>query len=638
MERTVSSIDRRSFLSSTMGVGIAGAFGIPPPRTAYAGMPDRAAATPGRIQPFAPGEVSLLPGPFLEARERNRRYLDTLPPDRLLHMFRTSAGLSSTAAPLGGWERPDCDLRGHFTGHYLSACALMAAHAGDADLAARASGVVQVLAACQRAVGNGYLGAYREEQYDRLRAGQRVWAPFYTLHKILAGHLALHVHTGNTEALGVAEALAGWVRRYTTGIADAHWQRMLQIEHGGMNEVLYDLAAVTGKEEYLDLGHRFAQPAFFDPLASGRDELTGLHVNTQIPKVIGAARRYELTGERRYRDIAEFFWRQVVEERSYCVGNTSNGEVWRTPPRVLAKELAADTAECCCAYNLLKLTRHLFTWTGDARYADYYERALFNCRLGTQHPADGRLMYYLPLAPGYWKRYGSALASFWCCTGTGVEEFSRTDDSIYFRDADSLYVNLFVASEARWPGRGVRLRQDTRFPHEAATRLTISTDRPTPFTLRIRVPYWATSGGTVTINGQALPVFASPSSYLVLHRTWSSGDVVEMTMPMRLHAAAMPDDERVQAMMYGPLVLAGRLGAEGLTDDLQTGEYDADYRGAPAPVNDVAADPAEPSWVEPVAGEPLTFRTVGQKTDVRLVPLHAIHGERYAVYWKLEST
>ena len=226
--------------------------------------------------------------------------------------------------------------------------------------------------------------------------------------------------------------MAGWVRHWLNGVSDAHLQRILQTEYGGMNEVLYNLAAATKKEEYLELGHRFAQPSFFDPLAEHRDELKGLHENTHVPKVIGAARRYELTGERRYRDIAEYFWHQVAEERSYCIGNSSNGELWRSAPHVLAKELSPTTAECCCAYNMLKLTRHLFSWTGDARYADYYERALFNCRLGTQHPDDGRLMYYFPLASGYWKLYGSALDAFWCCTGTGVEEYAKLADSIYF--------------------------------------------------------------------------------------------------------------------------------------------------------------------------------------------------------------
>jgi len=629
------TINRRQFLSSVAAAAAVSVLHEERMTAAPAGS--KAAPWAGSIEPFAAGEVVLGRGPLLDALERNERYLESLPVDRLLHMFRVSSGLSSRAEPLGGWEKPDCDLRGHFTGHYLSACALMGAHAHRTDLVDRAAGAVSALAACQKAVGNGYLGAYQQEQYDRLRDGKRCWAPFYTLHKILAGHLDLHVHTGNTEALAVAEALARWVRRYTTGISEPHWQRILQVEHGGMNEALYNLAAVTGKEEYLELGHRFAQPAFFDPLADHRDELKGLHVNTQIPKVIGAARRYELTGDRKYREIAEYFWHEVVEERSYCIGNTSNGEGWRTPPRVLAGELASDTAECCCAYNLMKLTRHLFAWTGDPRYADYYERALFNCRLGTQHPADGRLMYYFPLAPGFWKMYGSALDSFWCCTGTGVEEFAKTADSIYFRDAEGIFVNLFVASEAHWPARGVRLRQETTFPAEPHSRLRITADRPVDFTLRIRIPYWATTGGSVALNGVPVPAFSTPGSYLLLHRTWTTGDEVDVTLPMALHRAAMPDDDRVQAMMYGPLVLAGRLGADGLTAAMQTAGYDAGYRDAPVTVDPIAADPEGAPWVEPIAGQPLAFRTVGQAKTTTLVPVHAIHGERYAVYWNVRE-
>ena len=625
-------MNRRTFLSATLGAGTVAAFGSAP---SHAAESVRRAVRPTAIEPFSPGEVTLGPGPFHDALERNRRYLASLPVERLVHMFRVSSGLPSTAAPLGGWERPDCDLRGHFTGHYLSACALMAAHAGDTELAARGARAAGALAACQKAVGNGYLGAYPEEQYDRLREGQKVWAPFYTLHKIVAGHLALYRHTNDADALAVAEGIARWVRRYTTGLSDAHWQRILRVEYGGMNDVLYELAATTGKEEYLDLGHRFAQPSFFDPLAEGRDELTGLHVNTQIPKVIGAARRYELTGERRYRDIAEYFWAQVTGPRSYCIGNTSNGELWRTPPHLLAKELSADTAECCCAYNLLKLTRHLFTWTGDVRYADYYERALFNSRLGTQHPSDGRVMYYLPLAAGYWKLYGSALDSFWCCTGTGVEEFAKTADSIYFRDGGGVYVNLFVASDACWTSRGIRIRQETAFPRDSRSRLSIDVDRPTTFALRVRVPYWAGPGASITLNGQQLEIFSSPSSYVVLTRQWTSGDVVEIVWPMTLHAAPMPDDERVQAMMYGPLVLAGRLGSDGLTDEMQTGQYDADCRGTPAVVDDIVADPSGPPWVEPSPGEPLAFRTVGQKAPISFAPLYTIHGERYAVYFNV---
>ncbi len=266
--------------------------------------------------PFAPGEVTLLPGPCADALLRNQRYLHSLPTDRLLHTFRVTAGLSSNAQPVGGWEKPDCELRGHFSGHYLSACALMHAHAGDHDLERSAREMSAALGVCQTKIGNGYLSAYPEELYDRLKAGRPVWAPFYTYHKILAGHLDLYTLTGNTDALAVAEGMARWVRHWLNGVSDAQLQRILQTEYGGMNEALYNLAAVTNKQEYLELGHRFAQPGFFDPLAEHRDELKGLHENTHVPKVIGAARRYELTGERRYRDIAEYFWHQVAEERS----------------------------------------------------------------------------------------------------------------------------------------------------------------------------------------------------------------------------------------------------------------------------------------------------------------------------------
>lgn len=627
-------MNRREFLG-TFAAGSAAA--VLSPLAGLAGAPEARAAfasTPRRVVPFPPGAVTLGAGPAADALARNRRYLESLPVDRLLHMYRVTAGISSNAEPLGGWEKPDCELRGHFTGHYLSACALMKAYAADDELAARSAETVQALAACQQRIGNGYLGAYPEELYDRLRAGRRVWAPFYTYHKILAGHLDLYRLTGNTDALQTAERMAQWVGHWLNGVSEAHLQRILQTEYGGMNEVLYNLAETTGKEEYLRLGHRFSQPSFFDPLAEGRDELQGLHVNTQIPKVIGAARRYELTGDRRYRQIAEYFWREVVHRRSYCIGNTSNHEGWRTPPGVLSTELSDTTAECCCAYNMLKLTRLLFMWSGDPEYADYYERALFNCRLGTQHPTDGRLMYYFPLASGYWKLYGSALDSFWCCTGTGVEEYSRLADSIYFSDADSLYVNLFIASNVRWDARGIRVRQDTRFPDEDTVSLRIEADRPTSFTLRVRVPYWTAPGGRVSLNGEVLPSFSSAGSYLTLTRTWQSGDRVEVKLPMQLHRAPMPDDPRVQAVMYGPVVLAGRLGSAGLTEALQTGGFDQDL-GSPAvsvaPVHanlDGAVD-----WIEPVKGASLSFRTIGQPENLALVPVSAIHGERYAVYW-----
>lgn len=595
-----------------------------------------AALSQGAVRPFPLKQVRLLAGPLRDAQELNARYLLSLPQDRLLHTFRVNAGLPSGAEPLGGWEKPDCELRGHFTGHYLSACALSYASTGEETFRSRANAIVAELSRCQAALGSGYLSAFPEELFDRLRRGAKVWAPFYTIHKILAGHIQVYEQCGNEEALRTAEGLAGWVRTWTKGLSDAQMERILTVEFGGMNEALYDLAALTGKQEYSDLAHRFDQAAFFEPLAARRDELEGLHVNTQIPKVIGAARRYELTGEKRYRDIAEYFWREVTSARCYATGNTSNGERWEKPPGILSSELSRSTAECCCAYNLLKLTRHIFAWTADPRAADYYERTLWNSRLGTQNPEDGTLMYYYPLASGYWKFYGLPLGAFWCCTGTGVEEFSRLADSIYFHDDHGVFVNLFVPSRLSWPEKGLRLRQETKFPQEERTTIVFDTDRPVQMTLSLRIPWWATGGGSVKVNGEAVAAFASPSSYLTLTRTWKTGDRVDLGLPMSLRVEPMPDDSGVQAVMYGPLVLAGRLGAQGLTRAMQYGGYDCELEGDPIPVPEILADATNvASWVEARPGQRLVFRTRGQKQTTELIALNRIAAERYAVYWKV---
>src|SRR5262249_30964866 len=327
-------------------------------------------------------------------------------------------------------------------------------------------------------------------------------------------------------------------------------------EFGGMAEVLCNLYAVTGKRQYLGLARRFDHAQFFDPLAAHRDELKGLHVNTQIPKVIGAARRYELTGEARYRDIAQYFWDEVTSERCYCTGGTSNGEHWGSDAGKLSKELGPDTAEDCCAYNMMKLTRHLFGLAPSAHYMDYYERVLWNHRLGTINPEDGTTMYYLPLASGYWKVFGKPFDAFWCCTGTGAEEFAKLTDSIYFHDEHSIWVNQFISSELSWPEKKLKLRQETNFPRQQGTTLHVVSDGPVEVALRLRIPYWA-EGGEVRVNDKVLPVFSSPSSYLMLQGPWKNGDVINLRLPMGLHRHPMPDDESLQAAMYGPLGLAG---------------------------------------------------------------------------------
>jgi len=599
------------------------------------GKPVSYEKVPWKARPFPMKQVKLGDGPCRVAMEADRRYLHSLPPDRLLHTFRINAGLPSSAQPLGGWEAPDCELRGHYAGgHYLSACALMYASTGDEDLKNNASLVVSELGRCQAALKSGYLSAFPIEFFDRLRERERVWAPFYTIHKIMAGLLDMYVYCGDEQALDMVQKMAGWVAGYTGSLSYEHMQRVLGTEFGGMGEVLSNLYAVTGEEYYLHVAQRFDKKQFFDPLAAHRDELKGLHVNTHIPQVIAAARYYELTGDRRYRDIAEYFWDEVVSERSYCTGGTSNGESWNTDPGKLSTELSTNTTECCCAYNMMKLTRHLFGWSPDARYMDYYERALFNHRLGTINPEDGTMMYYLPLAAGYWKTFGKPFDSLWCCTGTGSEEYAKLTDTIYFHDDDSLYVNLYIDSQLEWPEKGLGVKQSTRFPEEPGTTLTITGKSPTQLAINLRIPYWAT-GGSVKINGEALPAFSSPSSYLTLNRVWKPGDKIQLSLPMRLHIDSMPDDATEQAAMYGPLVLAGRF--EAVTREMTYGDLEP-KPGNQRKVANITADPKEPTaWIEPDARQPLTFHTVGQAETSTLVPLYQVIHERYAVYWKVDK-
>jgi len=609
------------------------------PLTAAAGPASIKDSVQAQARPFDLDSVRVTDSFLLRLMERNRDFLQSLETDRLLHTFRLTAGLPTSAEPLGGWEKPDVELRGHFTGHFLSGCALMSAATGDATLRGKANLVVAELAKCQKAngaaAGDGYLSAFPPSFFDRLKAGHKVWAPWYTLHKIMAGLLDMYVLARNEQALEVVRGMAGWTKRWTDALDDQDMARVLRVEFGGMNEVLYNLYAVTGVQDYAAAAHRFDHEQLFGPLAEGRDELKGLHVNTQIPKIIGAARRYELTGEARYRRIAEFFWTQVTQHRAYATGGTSNDEHWRSDPDKLAGELSYSTQECCCTYNMLKLTRHLFAWSPEARYFDYYERALFNGILGTMNPQDGLTMYYVPLATGYWKVFASPRGSFWCCTGTGVESFSKLADSIYFHDENSLYVNLFVTSELDWQEKGVRVLQGAALATRGETRLRILSAKPTHLAVRIRDPYWTDGKTAVAVNGTTVTA-ARAGGYLVVDRTWENADEVRVTLPMNLHVHPMPDDDTLQAVMCGPLVLAGELGREGVTEAMRQGGDNPPALPAPPAAPEFVAESRDPgSWIEPVPKTSLAFRTKGQSRNISLVPLNRIVDQRYGVYWRV---
>ena len=638
-------ISRRTFVATAAVAGASAVLRAPAfafenqsPGTGVAtgATPKGREVVPLQAVPFGMSNVRLGPGAFSAAAEANRRYLKTLPPDRLLHTFRLTAGLPTSAEPLGDWEKPDCELRGHFAGgHYLSACALSFASSGDEELKRNGDIMVVELAKCQAQLKNGYLSAFPLELFDRLRDGVNVWAPFYTIHKIMAGLLDMYLHAGNHQALETLEKMALWVRSWTDPLSEQQMQRVLQVEYGGMGEVLCNLYGVTGNREYLDLARRFDKKSFLDPLAVHHDELKGLHVNTHIPQVIAAGRQYELTGDKKYWSIADYFWEEVTSQRSYCTGGTSNFELWRSDPGILSTQLSSETSEDCCAYNMMKLTRHLFEWSPQARYMDYYERILFNHRMGTIDPETGTTVYYLTLGNGYSKIYAKPFDSFWCCNGTGAEEFAKLTDTIYFHDGDSIFVNLFIASEVSWPEHSLRITQRTSFPEEQGTSLLISAAKPVDVDLKLRIPYWAKTG-TVKVNGHVVPAFAAAGSYLVLRGPWKNGDRVELSLPMHLHTAPMPDKNTVQAVMYGPLVMAARFNEE--PRDNWYRHFDAEEKQEPAPTQQFKGKIEDPaSWLEP-AGGTLTFRTVAQSQSATFIPLSSIVHERYSVYHEVEET
>jgi hypothetical protein len=599
----------------------------------------------GRLDPFPLASVRLAPGIFREQEEINACYLDSLTVDRLLHSFRITAGISSNVTPYKGWEDPACELRGHFAGgHFLSAVALASAGSGNSVLKARGDELVSGLAACQKKIGTGYLSAYPTDLFEHLAQGKPVWAPFYTYHKIMAGLLDMYVLTGNTDALGVCEGMAKWAGTDFWGVgaisADQR-QRMLRTEYGGMNEVLVNLAAVTGKERYLEAAHLFEQPGFLDPLAERRDELQGLHANTHVPKIIGAARMYEVTGERRYREIAEYFLSEVLAARTYVIGNTSEDEHWKSPAGQLEGTLVWTNAECCVAYNLMKLQRHVFSWTGDTCWMDAYERALFNCRLGTQN-AQGLKQYFFPLAAGYWRAYGSPEESFWCCTGTGAEEFAKFADTIYLRRGSDIFVNQFIASTLDWKDEGLVVEQVTQFPHEQGTTLKIKSSRPALRTIHVRIPGWTTAGAQVKINGHLLEAMADPRSYLALRKTWQDGDTITVSLPMELRQETLPGDDSVAAALYGPLVLAADLGTPPPDESNRVihGRDTVPKSLPPASsLPKVAATPdaGTNQWIQVDSPSELRFTAAGENAKSHLMPMYEISNQRYSVYWQAES-
>jgi hypothetical protein len=610
-----------------------------------------------RLFPLA--DVSLLEGPFRHAQELNRAYLLSHDIDRLLAPFRIEAGLPAKAEKYPNWESSGLD--GHTAGHYLTALAQMWADTGDAEMKRRLDEMVRQLAECQDAQKDGYVGGIPRGRvlWNAVASGELnfqnfslngAWVPWYNEHKLFAGLRDAWWIAGNAQARDVLVRLADWCHALVRGLSDEQMQGMLRTEHGGMNEVLADVYAITGDPKYLQLARRFSHRAILDPLLQHEDKLTGLHANTQIPKVIGYARIAELGGDASWRDAARFFWNTVVEHRSLAFGGNSEREHFNATDNFGSVIESREGPETCNTYNMLRLTEALFRHEPAARYADYYERALFNHILASQHPEHGGFVYFTPIRPRHYRVYSQPEVCFWCCVGSGMESHGKYGAFIYAHSDDALYVNLFAASEVEWRERDVRVRQETKFPDVASTQLTITTTQPQRFALRVRHPAWVAAGAlAIRVNGMEQPEAhaSSPASYVTLEREWRSGDTVEIDVPMRRSVERLPDGSDYVALLHGPIVLAARMGAENVdglvANDARMGHVSPGpylpLDGAPVLVGD-AETIAEK--IQPVAGEPLTFTASGlvrpeKFKDLELVPFFRVHDTRYMMYWRTAS-
>ncbi len=635
----------------------------------------------GVAKGFPLEEVRLLAGPFKDAQDRSQAYLLAVEPDRLLAWFRKNAGLSPKAENYPGWESRG--VAGHTLGHYLSGCSLMYAATGDSRLKEKVDYIVRDLSECQMAGKDGLVTAIPEAKriFSEIARGDvrskgfdlnGGWVPWYTLHKLFAGLIDAYRYCQNDRALDVAVKLADWAIETTKGLDDRKFEQMLHCEHGGMNEVLAELYAITGEKKYLDLSERFYHHAVLDPLAAGKDELPGKHANTQIPKIIGLARLYELTGKESYRKTVEFFWDRVVNHHSYVTGGNSMNEHFG-PPDKLNDRLGPETTETCNTYNMIRLSRHLFTWTGDSKYAAYIERALFNHILASQEPLEGRVVYFTPLQSGLFKSYiplfEPAHRTFSCCQGTGMENHAKYGESVfsYEKTADGVNVirlNLPVAAELDWKEKGLRLRIATDFPSSERVAVEWEYTGTEKFRL-VRENFWTKNKQDVVelepgTKSTSPPAAERASSNRVdilnelsdalneriepVSSATSSGKA-SLRLPLSLRAESMPDNPDRVAIFYGPVLLAADLGSpeQPLVSELAPHAHHekclcAERNAVDIPVV-ISSNRTPESWLRNVSDTPLTFEStsVMKPEPLKFIPFYRMHHRRYAVYFDLFS-
>ena len=600
---------------------------------------------------FPLGDVTLLDGPLKRARDLNITTLLKYDTDRLLAPYLKEAGLTPKAKSFPNWD----GLDGHVGGHYLTALAINAA-TGSEECRTRMEYMISELQRCADANqknhpewGKGYVGGVpgSDRLWSTFKKGDftafyGAWVPFYNIHKMYAGLRDAWLYCGNEQAKQLFLGFCDWAIDLTAGLSDEQMERMLDIEHGGMNEVLADAYAITGDRKYLTVAKRFSHRRLLTPLSQRQDCLDNMHANTQVPKVIGFDRIAELSGEEYFHDASTFFWDIVTGERSLAFGGNSRREHF--PSKEACRDFVRDIdgPETCNTNNMLKLTEDLHRRNPNAAYADYFELATFNHILSSQHPEHGGYVYFTSARPRHYRNYSAPNEAMWCCVGTGMENHGKYGQFIYTHVGKALYVNLFVASELNWREKGIRLRQETGFPYSETSRITI-TEGKGQFPLLVRYPGWVKPGELkVTVNGKAVDLISGPASYVAIDRSWKKGDVVEVRFPMHNSVKYLPNLPQYIALMHGPIMLAMKTGTEDLAhliaDDSRFGQLAVGKKlpvnEAPILINNHVEEIA--NQLQPIADKPLHFiLSTRMENPIRneLQPFFEIHDSRYMMYW-----
>ena len=574
-------------------------------------------------------DVKLLNSPFSHAMSMDSAYLLLLKPDRLLYRFYKHAGLPVKDSIYKGWESEG--LSGHTLGHYLSAASMMYVSGGNAEFRKRVNYVVDELEKCQQARKTGYIGAIPNEDsiFGKVARGQirssgfdlnGGWSPWYTVHKVMAGLCDAYLYCDNKKALAIVTKMADWVYNTVGHLPDSTRLKMLNCEYGGMNDVLANIYSFTGNKKYLDLSYKFYDEFVMGKLAQRIDPLPGKHSNTNVPKAIGSARQYELTGNEKDKTVASFFWERMVNHHSYVIGGNSNYEYCGQPDS-LSERLSDATCETCNTYNMLKLTRHLFAWEPSSALMDYYERALYNHILASQNPENGMMTYFVPLRMGTKKEFSDSFNTFTCCVGSGIENHSKYTEQIYSHNGNNdLFVNLFIPSVLEWKEKKFSIKQETSFPESNKVTITILSDKNSPVAIKIRNPFWAGRNERIKINGKDFKTVLDEYGYWTLPAKWKKSDKIEITFDMNLYTESMPDNPNRIAFKYGPIVLAGQLGKQMPDPVYGTPVLLTDNKN----VND---------WVKPASSLEFDMKGVGKPFDVKLIPFYRTYDQYYSIYW-----